>query len=94
MTAMVVKVWDEGPVRVVAIDRPDKGNAINRAVAIALEPYFFCVCLIASIGRGFVLFAFFFCYFNYLPVDNIGASSHSQNNKDGEEDAFQSQPFI
>jgi enoyl-CoA hydratase len=28
-----VKVWDEGPVRVVALDRPEKGNAINRAMA-------------------------------------------------------------
>ena len=32
-----VKVWDEGPVRVVAIDRPDKGNAINRAVAEEMQ---------------------------------------------------------
>jgi enoyl-CoA hydratase len=28
-----IKVWDEGPVRVVALDRPDKGNAINRGMA-------------------------------------------------------------
>ena len=28
-----VKVWDEGPVRVVALNRPEKGNAISRAVA-------------------------------------------------------------
>jgi len=28
-----VKVWDEGPVRVVALDRPEKGNAIDRAAA-------------------------------------------------------------
>jgi enoyl-CoA hydratase len=28
-----VKVWDEGPVRVVALDRPEKGNAINRGMA-------------------------------------------------------------
>ena len=33
MAGQAVKVWDEGPVRVVALDRPDKGNAINRAVA-------------------------------------------------------------
>ena len=35
--AQQVKVWDEGPVRVVAIDRPDKGNAINRAVAEQIQ---------------------------------------------------------
>jgi len=28
-----VKVWDEGPVRVVALNRPDKGNAISRLMA-------------------------------------------------------------
>jgi enoyl-CoA hydratase/carnithine racemase len=28
-----VKVWDEGPVRVVSLDRPDKGNAISRRMA-------------------------------------------------------------
>ena len=28
-----VKVWDEGPVRVVALDRPEKGNAIDRRMA-------------------------------------------------------------
>ncbi|MBD0275983.1 MAG: enoyl-CoA hydratase/isomerase family protein [Acetobacteraceae bacterium] len=32
-----VKVWDEGPVRVVALDRPEKGNAIDRATAEALQ---------------------------------------------------------
>ena len=28
-----VKVWDEGPVRIVALNRPDKGNAITRLMA-------------------------------------------------------------
>jgi len=28
-----VKVWDEGPVRVVSMNRPDKGNAISRRMA-------------------------------------------------------------
>ena len=28
-----VKVWDEGPVRIVALNRPDKGNAISRLMA-------------------------------------------------------------
>jgi enoyl-CoA hydratase len=28
-----VKVWDEGPVRVVALNRPDRGNAISRLMA-------------------------------------------------------------
>ncbi|MDI3307390.1 MAG: enoyl-CoA hydratase-related protein [Acetobacteraceae bacterium] len=28
-----VKVWDEGPVRIVAMNRPDKGNAITRLMA-------------------------------------------------------------
>jgi enoyl-CoA hydratase len=28
-----VKVWDEGPVRIVALNRPDKGNAISKLMA-------------------------------------------------------------
>ncbi len=28
-----VKVWDDGPVRIVALNRPDKGNAIDRRMA-------------------------------------------------------------
>jgi enoyl-CoA hydratase len=28
-----VKVWDEGPVRIVSLNRPDKGNAISRTMA-------------------------------------------------------------
>ncbi|WP_149535922.1 enoyl-CoA hydratase/isomerase family protein [Siccirubricoccus phaeus] len=33
MSFTQVKVWDEGAVRVVALDRPDKGNAITRTMA-------------------------------------------------------------
>jgi enoyl-CoA hydratase len=32
-----VKVWDEGPVRVVSLDRPDKGNAISRRMAEEMQ---------------------------------------------------------
>jgi enoyl-CoA hydratase len=32
-----VKVWDEGPVRIVQINRPDKGNAISGAVAEGIQ---------------------------------------------------------
>jgi enoyl-CoA hydratase/carnithine racemase len=33
MTFEHIKVWDDGPVRVVALNRPDKGNAISRLMA-------------------------------------------------------------
>lgn len=33
----VVKVWDDGPVRIVQINRPDKGNAISADVAVGIQ---------------------------------------------------------
>ena len=33
----VVKVWDDGPVRIVQINRADKGNAISADVAVAIQ---------------------------------------------------------
>lgn len=33
MPMETVRVWDEGPVRVVSLNRPDRGNAINRRMA-------------------------------------------------------------
>ena len=33
MSFTQIKVWDEGQVRVVSLDRPDKGNAISRIMA-------------------------------------------------------------
>ena len=32
-----VKVWDDGPVRVVQINRPEKGNAISQPVALGIQ---------------------------------------------------------
>jgi enoyl-CoA hydratase len=32
-----VKVWDDGPVRIVALDRPEKGNAITRGMAEGVQ---------------------------------------------------------
>ena len=32
-----VKVWDDGPVRVVALNRPEKGNAITKGMAEAVQ---------------------------------------------------------
>jgi len=36
----VITVSDDGPVRVVAIDRPDRRNAVDRATAAALVEAF------------------------------------------------------
>ena len=33
----LVKVWDDGPVRIVALNRPDKGNAFSQGVAVAVQ---------------------------------------------------------
>jgi len=33
----LVKVWDEGPVRVIALNRPDKGHAISQGLALAIQ---------------------------------------------------------
>jgi enoyl-CoA hydratase/carnithine racemase len=33
----VVKVWDDGPVRIVQINRPEKGNAISAEVAVGIQ---------------------------------------------------------
>jgi hypothetical protein len=33
----VVKVWDDGPVRIVQINRPEKGNAISADVAVGIQ---------------------------------------------------------
>ncbi len=33
----VVKVWDDGPVRVVQLNRPEKGNAISQEVALGIQ---------------------------------------------------------
>jgi enoyl-CoA hydratase/carnithine racemase len=32
-----IKVWDDGPVRIVALNRPDKGNAITRLMAEEIQ---------------------------------------------------------
>lgn len=32
-----IKVWDDGPVRIVALNRPDKGNAISRLMAEEIQ---------------------------------------------------------
>ncbi len=32
-----VKVWDDGPVRIVALNRPEKGNAITKGMAEAVQ---------------------------------------------------------
>ncbi len=33
----VVKLWDDGPVRIVQINRPEKGNAISAEVAVGIQ---------------------------------------------------------
>ena len=37
MSDDVVKVWDDGPVRIVQINRAEKGNAISADVAVAIQ---------------------------------------------------------
>jgi hypothetical protein len=64
------------------------------AATMALEPYFFWACLIASTVRRFPLFFLFFGYLQNLPVSDIGSADHAQDGKDGDEDASQPQPFV
>ncbi len=37
MSQQHIKVWDDGPVRIVALNRPDKGNAITRLMAEEIQ---------------------------------------------------------
>jgi 1,4-dihydroxy-2-naphthoyl-CoA synthase len=37
MSYQDIKVWDDGPVRIVALNRPDKGNAITRLMAEEIQ---------------------------------------------------------
>jgi enoyl-CoA hydratase/carnithine racemase len=37
MSTEQIKVWDDGPVRIVALNRPDKGNAITKLMAEELQ---------------------------------------------------------
>ena len=37
MSYQHIKVWDDGPVHVVALNRPDKGNAITKLMAEEIQ---------------------------------------------------------
>ena len=60
---------------------------------MALEQYFFWVCLRDSIP-GFIILFFDFGDFHNLTVNDHTSSDNTQNDKDGYEDTLGSQPSV
>ena len=63
------------------------------AIVIAVEQYFFCVCLSVSIG-GIDILVLLFGYLNNLTIDNVGTANNTQDDKNGDENAPCPQPFV
>ena len=70
-----------------------KRRPAKMAAVMALEQYFFWVCLIDSIV-GMVVFFFLFCYFKDLSISDDAAADNTQHGKNGNEYAFGPQKFI
>ena len=61
---------------------------------MALEPYFFCVCLSASIIAISFVFAFNFSYLHNLTVHHNTATNNAQYRENGRENTFGSKPGV
>jgi hypothetical protein len=70
-----------------------KTRPAKMAAVMALEQYFFWVCLIDSIVRMVIVF-FLFGYFKDLSVSNNPAADNAQQGEHGDEDTFGSQKPI
>lgn len=63
------------------------------AVDMARVQYLFCICLSVSIREIYVIILLF-SYLKNLTIDNVCTTNHAQNDKNGDENAPCSQPFI
>jgi hypothetical protein len=70
-----------------------KKRPAKMAAVMALEQYFFWVCLIDSIV-GMVFFFFLFRYFKDLSISDDPAADNAQHGKNGDEYTFGPQKFI
>jgi hypothetical protein len=70
-----------------------KKRPIKMADAMAREQYFFCICLSISIW-GIYAVIIVSGNFKDLTIDNVCATDDTQYDKNGNENAFCSQPFV